>query len=500
MKKYVGAIDQGTTSTRFVIFDKIGQIVSMYQLEHKQIYQKPGWVEHDPIEIKEKTNAVIKGALEKKGIKPEELASIGITNQRETTVIWNKNTGKPYYNAIVWQDTRTDELCKKLSIGGDINCFRHKVGLPFATYFSGPKIRWILDNIEGVKQAAEKGDAVFGNIDSWLIWCLTGGSDNGVHVTDVTNASRTMLMNLETLDWDGEMCDVIGVPKKMLPEIKSSSEIYGYTDKKGVFGVEIPVAGDLGDQQAALFGQTCFEKGDAKNTYGTGCFLLVNTGETIVNSKYGLITTPAYKIGNQPANYALEGSIAIAGALVQWFRDNIGLIQTSQEIEAVAKTVEDNGGIYFVPAFSGLFAPHWKSDARGLIIGLTHYINRGHIARAILEATAFQTKEIFLAMEKDSGIKMNSLKADGGMVVNNLLMQFQSDILGVPVICPKVTETTVLGAAYAAGIAVGFWENKESLIKNWEIGNKWQPNMDEAKRNKLYEGWLKAVKRTFAWI
>ncbi|MBF0397892.1 MAG: glycerol kinase GlpK, partial [Desulfobacterales bacterium] len=375
-----------------------------------------------------------------------------------------------------------------------------KVGLPLATYFSGPKIKWILDNISGVREAAKKGDAIFGNIDTWLIWWLTGGPKGGVHITDVTNASRTMLMNINTLKWDNEMLDVMNIPEKMLPEIKSSSEIYGYTPEDGVFKYKIPVSGDLGDQQAALFGQTCFSIGEAKNTYGTGCFLLLNIGEKVVNSKFGLLTTVGYKIGNEPAVYALEGSIALAGSLVQWFRDNFGLIGTSKEIETMANSVSDSGGIYFVPAFSGLFAPHWRSDARGLIIGLTHYINKNHIARAILEATAFQTREIFEAMAKDSGVKMKSLKVDGGMVVNDLLMQFQADILNIPVIRPAITETTVLGAMYAAGLAVGFWKDKEVLKSNWHFNKHWQPTMDREKQDKLYKGWLKAIQRSYGWI
>ncbi len=499
-KKYVGAIDQGTTSTRFVIFNYKGEIVSMHQIEHKQIYPKPDWVEHDPMEIRDNTFEVIDAALTKTDIKPDELAAIGVTNQRETTVVWNRETGKPYYNAIVWQDTRTSDLCKKMMKDDDIYCFSKKVGLPLATYFSGPKIRWILENIDGVREDAENGKAVFGNIDTWLIWWLTGGPDNGIHITDVTNAGRTMLMNLETLAWDPEMLDVMNVPPNMLPDIKSSSEIYGYTAESGVFRQKVPVSGDLGDQQAALFGQTCLNPGEAKNTYGTGCFLLLNTGEEIVHSTQGLLTTPAYKIGKQPAIYALEGSIAIGGSLIQWIRDNIGLIETSPEIEALAKTVPDNGGIFFVPAFSGLFAPHWKSDARGLIIGLTHFINKGHIARAALEACAFQTKEIFNAMEKDSGIALKTLKVDGGMVTNDLLMQFQSDILSIPVIRPKIIETTVLGAAYAAGLAVGYWEKPEALKTNWQLEKSWQPEMSEEKRTTLYNGWQKAVKRSYDWV
>jgi len=501
-KKYVAAVDQGTTSTRFMIFNHSGDVVSVHQLEHQQIYPKPGWVEHDPMEIWERTQDVIKGALEKGGISPEEIAAIGVTNQRETTIVWNKRTGKPYYNAIVWQDTRTKEICDELSKDGGQDRFRKKVGLPLATYFSGPKIKWILDNVPGVREDAEKGEAVFGNIDTWVIWWLTGGPNGGAHITDVSNASRTMLMNLETLDWDDEILHILGIPKQMLPKIRPSSdpEVYGFTRESGPLGTAIPVAGDLGDQQAALVGQTCFNVGEAKNTYGTGCFMLLNTGTKPVQSKSGLLTTLAYKFGKEPAVYALEGSIAITGALVQWLRDNLKFFEKSSDIEAIARTVEDNGGIYFVPAFSGLFAPYWRSDARGVIVGLTRYINKGHICRAALEATAYQTKDVLEAMNKDSGVKLEALKVDGGMVFNELLMQFQSDILNVPVIRPKVAETTALGASYAAGLAVGFWSNLDDLRKNWIVDKTWTPKMDEETRQKLYKGWLKAVERTFNWV
>lgn len=499
-KKYVGAIDQGTTSTRFVIFNKQGEIKGLHQLEHKQYYPKSGWVEHDPIEIKDRTYDVIKTALKNSKIKASELAAVGITNQRETTVIWDPRTGIPYYNAIVWQDTRTVDIIKKLAVKGDMDCYRKKVGLPLATYFSSPKIKWVLDNVKGVKEEAKKGNVLFGNIDTWVIWWLTGGSQGGVHITDVTNASRTMLMNLETLDWDDDMLKAMDIPKNILPEIKASSEVYGQTSETGVFATEIPVAGDLGDQQAALFGQNCLDVGEAKNTYGTGCFMLVNTGNNIIHSKAGLITTLGYKIGNKKAVYALEGSIAIAGSLVQWFRDNLGLIKSSGDIENLAKTVEDNGGIYFVPAFSGLFAPYWKSDARGVIVGMTHYVNRGHFARAVIEATAFQAREIYDAMQKDSGIKIKHLKVDGGMVVNELLMQFQADILNISVIRPKVIETTALGAAYAAGLAVGFWNDEKDLKSHWAMDKTWKPTMAEKDRAKLYKGWLKAVERSFDWV
>jgi glycerol kinase len=472
-------------------------VVCYDQKEHEQIYPKPGWVEHDPMEIWERTQSVIRGALAKGNIDPKDIAAVGITNQRETTVVWDKTTGKPLYNAIVWQDTRTDTIINEFAKQGGQDRFRDKVGLPLATYFSGPKVKWVLDNVEGARAAADRGDAVFGNIDTWVIWNLTGGVNGGVHVTDVTNASRTMLMDLRTLDWDDEILKVMGIPRSMLPQIKSSSEVYG-TAVGELAG--IAVAGDLGDQQAATVGQTCYAPGEAKNTYGTGCFMILNTGEEIVPSKSGLLTTLCYKLGNAPAVYALEGSIAITGALVQWLRDNLGMIASSAEVESLASTVEDNGGAYFVPAFSGLFAPYWKSDARGAIVGLTRYVNKGHIARAVLEATAWQTREVLDAMEKDSGVSLKALKVDGGMVYNNTLMQFQSDVLGVPVIRPVVAETTALGAAYAAGLAVGFWSNLEDLRQNWQIDHTWEPKMAEADRNSQYKLWKKAVTRTFDWV
>lgn len=501
-KKYVGAIDQGTTSTRFIIFDHNGEEVSSYRLEHKQIFPQPGWVEHDPIEIWERTKDVIVGAMSKGSINPAEIAAIGITNQRETTVVWNPKTGEPYCNALVWQDTRTADIIAGLAKDGGIDRFRKKVGLPLATYFSGPEVRWALDNIDGLHKAADRGEAIFGTIDSWLIWQLTGGIDGGKHITDVTNASRTMLMNLETLDWDDDMINTIGIPVSMLPKIRPSIEpnYYGLTRQDGPFAAEIPVSGSLGDQQAALFGQTCFDVGSSKNTYGTGCFMLANTGHDIIQSKHGLITTVAYQIGDNKAIYALEGSIAIAGALVQWLRDNFGMIKSSSEIEEIANTVDNNGGVYFVPAFSGLYAPYWKSDARGTIVGLTRFVNRGHFARAVIEATAFQTREIFEAMQKDANIKISSLKVDGGMVVNKTLMQFQSDILNVPVIRPKTIETTALGAAYAAGLAVGFWKSIDDLRANWSIDKTFQPAMDDAVREREYHFWKKAVTRTFDWV
>jgi glycerol kinase len=481
MAKYAAAIDQGTTSTRFMVFDYVGRVVAIDQKEHQQIYPQPGWVEHNPLEIWASAQEVIQGALDKAHIAAHDITAIGVTNQRETTVVWNKKTGQPYYNAIVWQDTRTDTLCNELAKEGGQDRFRAKVGLPLATYFSGPKIKWILDNVDGVRKAAEKGEALFGNMDTWVIWNLTGGPDGGVHVTDVSNASRTMLMNLETLDWDADILKTLDIPRAMLPSIEPSSGVYGQA--AGALA-DIPVAGDLGDQQAALFGQTCFNAGEAKNTYGTGCFLLLNTGDKPVQSRNGLLTTLGYKIGKQPAVYCLEGSIAIAGALVQWLRDNLKFFDFAKHVEDYAKAVPDSGGIYIVPAFSGLYAPYWRSDARGAMVGLTRFITKSHLARAALEATAYQTREVLDAMNKDSGVKLTALKVDGGMVFNNTLMQFQADILGVPVIRPIVAETTSLGAAYAAGLAVGFWE----------------PAMDESTRSKLYAGWKKAVTRTFDWI
>jgi glycerol kinase len=495
MAQYAAAVDQGTTSTRFMVFDHGGQVVSVDQKEHEQIYPKPGWVEHDANEIWQRTQEVIKAGLDK--VKASDIAAVGVTNQRETTVVWDRTDGRPVYNAIVWQDTRTDTICNELMADGGQDRFRAKTGLPIATYFSGPKIKWILENVDGIREKAESGDIVFGNIDSWVIWQLTGGPNGGVHVTDVTNASRTMMMSLETLDWDDEILGILGVPRAMLPEIKASSEVYGEAkgDLEG-----ISVAGDLGDQQAALFGQTCFSIGEAKNTYGTGNFLLLNTGNEIVQSKSGLLTTLAYKIGDQPAVYCLEGAIAITGALVQWLRDNLGLISSAPEVETLAKTVDDNGGVYFVPAFSGLFAPYWRSEARGVIAGLTRFNTKGHIARAALEATAWQTKEVVEAMNTDSGVDLTSLKVDGGMVENELLMQFQADVLDVPVIRPTVAETTSLGAAYAAGLAVGFWSEVEDLRANWGKDKEWQPQMDPQERDKEYAFWKKAVTRTFDWL
>jgi len=501
-KKYAAAVDQGTTSTRFMIFDHGGQVVGVDQMEHEQIYPQAGWVEHDPMEIWARTQDVIKGGLQKSGVKAEEIASIGVTNQRETTVVWNKNTGEPYYNAIVWQCTRTKDICDTLAEDGGQDRFRAKVGLPLATYFSGPKIRWILDNVDGVRAAAERGDAIFGNIDTWEIWNLTGGPDGGAHVTDVSNASRTMLMNLETLDWDQEILDIMGIPRQMLPEVRPSGDpdLYGTTPKDGPLGAAIPVCGDLGDQQGALVGQTCFSPGEAKNTYGTGCFMLLNTGTEPVPSESGLLTTLGYKFGDAPAVYCLEGSIAITGALVQWLRDNLQFFDFSKHVEDYAKKVDDAGGIYFVPAFSGLFAPYWKSDARGVIVGMTRYVNKYHVCRAALEATAYQTREVLDAMNKDSGVDLKALKVDGGMVFNETLMQFQADILGVPVIRPTVAETTALGSAYASGLAVGFWDDVESLRENWGVDKTWEPQMDKDTRAELFTGWKKAVERTFDWV
>ena len=499
---YIAALDQGTSSTRCILFDHSGKAASATQQEHGQVFPQPGWVEHDPIEIWERSQAVIRGAVAQVGAQPREIMAVGITNQRETSVVWNKHTGQPYYNAIVWQDTRTRDICDELSASEGQDRFRPRTGLPLATYFSGPKLKWLLDNVAGARRAAENGEAIFGNIDTWLIWWLTGGPDGGSHVTDVTNASRTMLMNLQSLDWDDEILDSLRIPRQMLPSITPSSdpETWGMTRPNGPFGDAVPICGNLGDQQAAMIGQTCYSVGDAKNTYGTGCFILQNTGSVIVPSSTGLLTTLAYKIGERPAVYALEGSIAVAGALVQWLRDNLKLFDFSHHIEDYARSVSDNGGMYIVPAFSGLFAPRWRSDARGVMVGLTRFIDRNHIARAALEATAYQTREVLDAMEQESGTEFTALKVDGGMVHNELLMQFQADILGVPVIRPKVSETTALGAAYAAGLAVGFWDTLEDLNQNWEIDKIWEPKMTDDMRAELYSGWQKAVERTLDWV
>jgi glycerol kinase len=504
--RYIGAIDQGTTSTRFILFDQKGRTVGSHQLEHRQIFPKAGWVEHDPLEIWERTVEVVRQTLKTAGVAPEQIAAIGITNQRETTLAWNRKTGEPFGNAIVWQDTRTDELVGALAREGadqgGIDRFREKTGLPLATYFSGPKLSWMLAADPALRKAAEKGEAAFGTIDSWLIWNLTGGTDGGRLVTDVSNASRTMMMDLATLQWDSEMLDILGIPASVLPEIAPSvpAEPYGSTRDNGPFAAQIPVAGVLGDQQAALFGQACFAPGTSKNTYGTGCFLLLNTGEKIIHSKNGLISTVGYQLGDNAPVYALEGSIAITGALVQWLRDNLGLIESSAQVETLAREVDDCGGVYFVPAFSGLFAPYWRSDARGVIAGLSRYATKAHLARAALEATAFQTLEIFEAMQQDSGLPITSLKVDGGMVVNELLMQFQSDLLGVPVIRPKIIETTALGAAFAAGLSVGFWESTEQLTALWAEDRRWSPKLDQEERKRRIHFWKKAVSRSFDWL
>jgi glycerol kinase len=497
MSTYLGAIDQGTTSTRFIVFDRTGRIVSVAQKEHEQIYPKPGWVEHDPEEIWRRTKEVISDAMQQRGFRPKDLAAIGITNQRETTILWNRKTGQAVYNAIVWQDTRVEDYVEEFARDGGQDRFRQLTGLPLATYFSGLKIRWILNNVKGARELAEAGDLMFGNIDSYMVWKLTGATDGGIHITDVTNASRTQLMDLRTLNWDEEQLKLFGIPKSVLPRIVSSSEVYGLAKIPAVEGV--PVAGILGDQQAALVGQTCFDTGQAKNTYGTGCFLLMNTGSSPGLSKYGLITTVAFKLGQKPAQYALEGSIAITGALVQWMRDNLGLIEKSSDIETLARTVKDNGGVYFVPAFSGLYAPYWKTTARGVIAGLTRYANKGHLARAVLESTAYQTREVVEAMEMDSKVNLDVLRVDGGMVDDDLLMQFQSDILNRNVIRPLIKETTALGSAYAAGLAVGYYKDLEELRANWGVDHTWKSQMDNGVREKLYKDWKKAVTRSFDW-
>jgi len=500
--QYVGAVDQGTTSTRFMVFDHGGNEVAKYQLEHTQIMTRPGWVEHDPIEIWERTSSVIQSGLRQAGLTASDLAALGITNQRETTLVWNKTTGRPYYNAIVWQDTRTDRLASALDRDERGQVIRRKAGLPPATYFSGGKIQWILENVEGVREAAEKGEAVFGNTDSWLIWNLTGGVRGGVHVTDVTNASRTMLMDLETLDWDDELLGFFGIPRAMLPTIKPSSctEGYGTTLASGPLGGEVPLTGILGDQQAAMVGQVCFAAGEAKNTYGTGNFMLLNTGEELVRSEAGLLTTVCYQFNDDKPVYALEGSIAVTGSAVQWLRDQLGIISGASQSETLAASVQDSGGCYFVPAFSGLFAPYWRSDARGAIVGLSRYNTNAHIARATLEAICYQSRDVTEAMAKDSGVPVEILKVDGGITANQLCMQLQADILGVPVSKPVVAETTALGAAYAAGLAVGFWKDTDELRENWNEGQRWEPTWDDTQRTDGYAGWKKAVERTLNWV
>ena len=499
MTEYVVAIDQGTTSTRCMVFDAAGAVVSSDQMEHRQLLPRAGWVEHDPLEIWANTQRVVAAAVEKAGLSPARIAACGITNQRETTVVWERATGTPIYNAVVWQDTRTDRICARLgALGGGVDRYRDRVGLPIATYFAAPKVRWILDHVDGARQRAERGELLFGTVDSWLLWNLTGGVDGGVHVTDVTNASRTMLMDLDGLGWDPDIGAEIGVPPEMLPEIRSSAEVYGRVRAPDALA-GVPVASALGDQHAATFGQVCFDVGSAKNTYGTGNFLLQNTGNERVRSDHGLITTVGYRVGDADPVYALEGSIAVTGSLVQWLRDNLGLIRSAAEVEELARTVDDNGGAYIVPAFSGLFAPYWRPDARGVIAGLTRYVTKGHLARAALEATAFQTREVVDAMTADSGVQLGELKVDGGMVGNELLMQFQADILGVPVVRPAMAETTALGAAYAAGLAVGYWSDVDELRRNWTEGRRWEPRMDPATRDRELRNWRKAVARTMDW-
>ena len=497
-KSYIGAIDQGTTSTRFMVFDKAARVVAVAQKEHQQIYPRPGWVEHDAREILRRTEEVIAGALEQRSLRASDLAAIGITNQRETIVVWDRRTGEPIANAIVWQDTRVAEDVARFASDGGQDRFRAQTGLPLSTYFSSLKLRWLLKHVPGAAAKAAAGELLFGNIDTFLVWNLTGGPKSGVHVTDVTNASRTQLLNLETLNWDEKLLAAFGIPRAMLPEVRSSSEVYGTATLPAVAGVE--VAGILGDQQAALVGQACFHPGEVKNTYGTGCFLLMNTGERAVPSNFGLLTTVAYKMGGAAACYALEGSVAITGALVQWLRDNLGLIANSSEVETLARSVSDNGGVCFVPAFSGLYAPYWKENARGVIAGLTRYAKKGHLARAVLEATAFQTREVVEAMEKDSRIALSSLRVDGGMVGNELLMQFQADILDREVVRPVIQETTALGAAYAAGLAVKFFSGLDELRTNWAADRKWSPRLGEAERERQYRMWKKAVTRSFDWV
>jgi glycerol kinase len=498
MSRYVGAIDQGTTSSRFILFDQRGAIVSVAQKEHAQVYPQPGWVEHDPLEIWRNTEEVIGTALAREGLHAGDVAAVGITNQRETTVLWDRRTGKPLHNALVWQDTRVGDLVAAYAADGGQDRFRAVTGLPLATYFSALKLKWLLDQVPGARAEAEAGNVLFGTIDSWILWNLTGGPKGGLHLTDVTNASRTQLMSLATRAWDDTLLEAFTIPGSVLPRIVASSEVYGAA--KIATLRDVPIGGILGDQQAALVGQTCFEPGEAKNTYGTGCFMLMNTGTELVPSTAGLITTVAYQLGEEPVHFALEGSIAIAGALVQWLRDNLGVIARSADVEALARQAEDNGDVYFVPAFSGLFAPHWRDSARGVIVGLTRFANRSHLARAALEAVAYQTREVLEAMEQDSRIPIKELRVDGGMVANELLMQFQSDQLGVPVVRPRITETTALGAAYAAGLAVGYWAGRDDLKRNWGIDKRWQPAMHDEERGRLYRSWQKAVRRSFDWL
>ncbi|MEU1215644.1 glycerol kinase GlpK [Streptomyces sp. NPDC005790] len=502
MADFIGAVDQGTTSTRFMIFDHGGNEVAKHQLEHAQILPRPGWVEHDPVEIWERTNSVMQNALRYGGMAPGDLAAIGITNQRETTVIWDPRNGRPHYNAIVWQDTRTDAIAAELERTGLGDVIRRRTGLPPATYFSAGKIQWILENVDGVREAAEKGHALFGNTDAWVLWNLTGGPDGGIHATDVTNASRTMLMDLETLDWDDELLGFFGIPRAMLPTINPSShpEAFGATRTSRPLRAAVPIGGVLGDQQAATVGQVCFSPGEAKNTYGTGNFLLLNTGTEPVRSRHGLLTTVAYRFGESPAVYALEGSIAVTGSAVQWLRDQMKIIKTAAESEALAGSVDDNGGMYFVPAFSGLFAPHWRSDARGAIVGLARYNDNAHLARATLEAICYQSRDVVEAMEQDSGVHLDVLKVDGGVTANSLCMQIQADVLGVPVSRPAVAETTALGAAYAAGLATGFWRDTDELRTHWRESERWSPQWSEDRRADGYAGWKRAVERTLGWV
>jgi glycerol kinase len=501
VREFVGAVDQGTTSTRFMIFDHYGNEVARHQLEHQQILPRAGWVEHNPVEIADRTDSVIQTALNNARLTASDLAALGITNQRETTVVWNRKTGRPYCNAIVWQDTRTDHIARTLDRDGRGDVIRRKAGLPPATYFSAGKIQWILENVDGVREAAENGEAVFGNIDTWLIWNLTGGRGGGVHVTDVTNASRTMLMDLQALDWDEELLSFFGIPRQMLPEIRPSAVPDGYGEIIGLAAVSgVPLTGDLGDQQAATVGQVCFSPGEAKNTYGTGNFMLLNTGEKLVRSSSGLLTTVCYQFGGHEPVYALEGSIAVTGSAVQWLRDQLGIISGAAETETLARQVSDNGGIYFVPAFSGLFAPYWRSDARGAIVGLSRFNTNAHLARATLEAICYQTRDVSEAMERDSGVHLEVLKVDGGVTANDLCMQLQADILGVPVSRPVVAETTALGAAYAAGLATGFWSTAEELRANWNESKRWTPEWTAQQRADGYRGWRKAVRRTLDWV
>ena len=500
MARYVAAIDQGTTSTRCLLVDRSGRPAAVEQLEHRQLLPRPGWVEHDPLELWENTRRVVAGAMAKADVTVGDLAAVGVTNQRETTVVWERASGRPVYNAIVWQDTRTQRICTELGArGGGADRYREATGLPLATYFAGPKVRWILDEVDGARAAAERGELLFGTIDSWLLWNATGGPEGGQHLTDVTNASRTLMMNLDSLSWDEAIAEELGVPTTMLPQIRPSSQVYAPSRAGGLLA-GVPLAGALGDQQAATFGQVCFDAGMAKNTYGTGNFLLLNTGGERVRSTHGLLETVCYQLEGAAPVYALEGSIAVTGSLIQWLRDNLGLVASTEQVEPLARSVQDNGGAYFVPAFSGLFAPYWRPDARGALVGLTRFVNRGHLARAALEATAFQTREVVDAMRADSGVELTELKVDGGMVVNELLMQFQADQLGVPVVRPEVTETTALGAAYAAGLAVGFWSGLAELRANWAEGARWHPTMDDDERARLFAEWKKAVTRTFDWV